>query len=80
MYLGEPSSNIISNYHGTFIHIFMHGYYPIYQKKISKASFFMIQTRKYVSKADTFFDSYPTFLNFDTLYDTVSKKISTKNI
>ena len=29
MYLWEPSDNIISNYHGVFIHIFMHGYYPI---------------------------------------------------
>ena len=28
IYLGEPSGNIISNYHGTFIHIFMHGYDP----------------------------------------------------
>ena len=35
IYLGEPSGNIISNYHGTFIHICMHGYYPIHQKKIS---------------------------------------------
>ena len=26
IYLGEPPGNIISNYHGTFIHIFMHGY------------------------------------------------------
>ena len=24
IYLGEPSGDIISNYHGTFIHIFMH--------------------------------------------------------
>ena len=24
IYLGEPSGNIISNYHGTFIHIYMH--------------------------------------------------------
>ena len=29
IYLGEQSGNTISNYHGTFIHIFMHGYYPI---------------------------------------------------
>ena len=29
IYLEEPSGNIISNHHGTFIHIFMHGYYPI---------------------------------------------------
>ena len=32
IYLLEPSDNIISNYHGTFIHIFMHGYYPIRHK------------------------------------------------
>ena len=25
IYLGEPSCNIISNHHGTYIHIFMHG-------------------------------------------------------
>ena len=24
IYLGEPPGNIISNYHGTFIHIYMH--------------------------------------------------------
>ena len=24
IYLGEPSGNIILNYHGTFIHIYMH--------------------------------------------------------
>ena len=29
IYLGKPLGNIFSNYHGTFIHIFMHGYYPI---------------------------------------------------
>ena len=28
IYIVEPSGNIISNYHGTFIHIFMHLYYP----------------------------------------------------
>ena len=39
IYLGEPSGNIISDYHGTSIHIFMHGYYPIYEKKFSKPSF-----------------------------------------
>ena len=27
IYLEEPSGNIISNYHGTFIHIFTHIYY-----------------------------------------------------
>ena len=53
IYLGEPSGNIISNYHVTFIHIFIHGYYPIYQKKFSKPSFFLIHARKSVSKADT---------------------------
>ena len=30
IYLGEPLGNIISNCHGTFIHIFMHAYYPIF--------------------------------------------------
>ena len=29
IYLGAPLCNIISNYHGTFMHIFMHGYYTI---------------------------------------------------
>ena len=62
IYLGEPSGNIILNYHGTFIHIFMHGYYPIYQKKISKPSFFMIHTQKSVSKADTFLIHLQNFL------------------
>ena len=54
IYLGELSGNIISNYHGTFIHIFIHGYYPIYQKNFSKPSFSLIHARKSVSKADTF--------------------------
>ena len=31
IYLGEPLGNIISNYHGTFIHIFMHWYDPIFK-------------------------------------------------
>ena len=31
IYLGEPSGNIISNYHGTFIHIYMHWYDPIFK-------------------------------------------------
>ena len=30
IYLGEPSGNIISNYHGTFIHIYMHWYDPMF--------------------------------------------------
>ena len=62
IYPGEPSGNIPSNCHGTFIHIFMHGYYPIYQKKISKLSFFMIYARKYVSKDHTFFIHLQNFL------------------
>ena len=62
VYLGEPSGNIITDYHGTFIHIFMLGYYPIYQKKCSKPSFFMIHTRKSVSKADTFLIHFQNFL------------------
>ena len=49
LYLGKPSGNIILNYHGTFIHIFMHRYYPIYQKKIFKTFFFHIIARKSVS-------------------------------
>ena len=53
LYIEEPSGKIISNYHGTFIHIFMHGYYHIYQKKISKPSFFIIHAREHVSKDDT---------------------------
>ena len=39
LYVGETSSNIISNYHGTFIYIFVHGYYPFYQKKNSSRFF-----------------------------------------
>ena len=62
IYIGEPSGNIISNCHGTFIHILLHGYYPIYQKKTSKASFFIIHTRKPVSKADTFLIHLQMFL------------------
>ena len=31
VYLGEPSGNIISNYHGTFIHIYMHWYDPMFK-------------------------------------------------
>ena len=78
IYLGEPSGNIISNYHGTFIHIFMHGYYSIYQKKISKPSFHY-SYKKICIKGRHFFNSSPKILNFDTLYDTVSKIISTQN-
>ena len=48
LYLGEPSGNIISNYHGTFIHIFMHVYYPIHQKK-NLRQFSHIHARKSVS-------------------------------
>ena len=62
IYLGEPSGNIFSNNHGAFIHIFMHGYYSIHQKKIPKLSFFMIHTRKSVSKADTFLLHLQKFL------------------
>ena len=29
IYLGEPLGNIVSNYHGTCIHIFIHVYYHI---------------------------------------------------
>ena len=32
LYLGEKSVNLISNYHGTFIHIFMYRYYHIKKK------------------------------------------------
>ena len=60
--LGEPSGNILSNYHGTFLHIFMHGYYPIYQKKIPKPSFFIIHARKSVSYADNFSIHLQNFL------------------
>ena len=62
IYLEEPLGNIIKNYHGTFIHIFMHGYYPIYQNNITKPSFFMIHARKSVSKADTFLIHLQNFL------------------
>ena len=31
IYLGEPLGSIISNYHGTFIHIFMDTYDPIFK-------------------------------------------------
>ena len=39
IYLGEPSGNIISNYHDTFIHIYMYWYDPIF-KKIYETLFF----------------------------------------
>ena len=42
LYLGETSGDKISNYHGIFIHIFMHEYYPIYQKKKIQTVFFHI--------------------------------------
>ena len=35
-YLGEPSGNIISNYHGTSIHIFMYGYCPFFKVYIKR--------------------------------------------
>ena len=31
IYLGEPSGNIISNYHGTFIHIYIEGESPMWR-------------------------------------------------
>ena len=40
IYLGELSGNIISNYHGTFIHIFMHWYDPIYKNINETVVFF----------------------------------------
>ena len=39
LYIVEPSGNIISNDHGTFIHIFMHRYYPIFKKIYIKPFF-----------------------------------------
>ena len=39
IHLGEPSGNIISNYHGKFIHICIHWYDPIF-KKIYETVFF----------------------------------------
>ena len=60
--------------------MFMHRYYPIYQKKHFKPSFCIIHTRKSVSKDDTFFNSSQKFINFDTLFDTTSKIFSTQNI
>ena len=37
IYLGEPSGNIKSNYHGTFIHIYMRWYDPIFKIYISNS-------------------------------------------
>ena len=42
LYMGEPSVNSIWNYHCTFIHIFMHAYYHIYQKEIINRFFLWI--------------------------------------
>ena len=36
-YLEEPSGNTISNYHGKFIHIYMHLYDPMFKKNIWKS-------------------------------------------
>ena len=77
IYLGEQLGNIISNYHGIFIDIFMHGYYHIYQKKHFKPSSH-IHARKFVSWANNCFNPLPKFLNFDTLYATVSNQIIKK--
>ena len=74
IYLGEPLGNILSNLHDTFIHIFMHGYYPIYQRKIPKP-FFSYSCKKICLIGRHFFNSSPKFLNFDTLYDTLRKQI-----
>ena len=58
LYLGETFKNIITIY----IHILMHGYYHIYQKKISKPSFFIIHPRKSVSQADNISINLQNFL------------------
>ena len=47
IYLGKPSGNIISNYHGTSIHIFMHGYYHICTQEKSN-SFFLSMLKFYL--------------------------------
>ena len=80
IYLEEPSGNIIMNYHGTFIHIFIHGYYPAYQKKFSETVFLHDSYKKICIKGQHFLNSYPRFLNLYTLYDTINKIFSTKNI
>ena len=40
LYLGEPSGNSFWNSYGAFIHIFIHGYYHIYQKENYQIVFF----------------------------------------
>ena len=77
LFLGEPSGDIISNYHGTLINIFMYAYYPIYQKKHFKP-LFPYSCKIICLIGRHFFNSSPKFLNLDTLYDTVSKEISKK--
>ena len=80
IYLGEPKGNIISNYNGKILHIIIHGYYAIYQTKLSKPSFFLIHKRKSELKNRHFFNSSPKLHNFDTIYDTGSKIFSPQNI
>ena len=79
VYLGEPSGNIISNYYGTlYTYSCMH-IIPYIKRKIPNRLFSLfIQENLY--QRPTLLNSSPTFLNFDTLNDTVSKKISTKKI
>ena len=40
IYLEEPLGDIISNYHGTFVHLYMHWYYTIYLKNINETVVF----------------------------------------
>ena len=66
-------------YHGTFIHIFKHWILSYLSKEKLKTVFFHI-CKKICLIGQHFFNSSPKCLNFDTLYDKVSKKISEKKV
>ena len=57
IYLGEPSGNTISNPHGTFIHIFMHGYNPNFKKYILNV-FFPVNVAVLFADVSTFLQCY----------------------
>ena len=73
IYLGEPWGNIISNHHGIFIHIFMHGYDPSFKIYILTVCFgqycrFICQCifslANFTSKTISFFTSWIFLLSW----------------
>ena len=75
LYLGYPYGNIISNYHGTFIHIFMYGCYLFLN--IYQTSFFC-QFYRFIFRCILFFTNVTSkifhFLQVENFMELVSLK------